>query len=936
MNGSKISAHTFTGVIFLMNRLFVGLILAAVAVVFATIPAFGLDIFFEHTQREELSRGVTYERTRMMTSRGMLDVHTLFVDLDEPYVTIGPVASNREIGLRETTSRLISDANAIAGVNADFFTMARLHSMYYGAMVRDGEVVSLNAHTYPVSTFFLDTYNNPFFMYMRTTLRLYANGVRRSNVVGYNSVGGMLTGPTVISRTAMETTAQIDARIENVSKVVVENGIVTRVSLPGETVAVPENGFVVLFPYYAFPYHAEFYRTGTSVEFNVVTDVNVDFASIQAAIGGGAAIMRNGQILPPAGVQPNHRHPRTAVGATADGRIVLMTVDGRTHSVGVTHAELGSILQRRGVVNAMHMDGGGSTTMVARRAGGTHSVVNTLSDGSQRRVTNALGVFDNSPVGQKIGIVLEPSQTRAIQGVPISADVFGVDSWGNRIPLGYIFEIIPAEIIEEEEEEPEPEELPPVADFVIREPAPVPTPRPTPQPTIITHPSPYSPVFLSVPADGFWADSIYTPLRTGRHELRVTYGQFSTTSYIEVYALGELQSRRPIVSLLEGGRERLEFSGIATDGTQVNVPGVTLLTVTPNYLGYFENGYFVAQRGGTGYITAIVGAVRAYIPVTIGGFPWPVNMFATPPGFISQPPEYVFTRVSTADPVIRMDYNFSNTIQTQAANVTFYPPLEIPGEPIAMRLLVYGNESGHWLRARVRDADGTHHNIDFAREIDFAGWRHLTANLPNAPTPFTLDRIYAVSLESLEPTQNTLFFRNLEALYAPNHNLPVPRGTVFADNLRVARDFAGLPGGFTHVLPVPRAEDETVFSVAPHTNLAVATMTARAGGIQATNIEQWRNFLPMLRGHHTLHNVVILLDENPKDFTRRMEYELFHTALTMLRDEGRTVFVVSATGEETTMTMRDNIRYINLAQNEYAPAIIRFFTDPMGEIRWTD
>ena len=59
------------------------------------------------------------------------------------------------------------------------------------------------------------------------------------------------------------------------------------------------------------------------------------------------------------------RAPRSAVGQLADGRIVLVAVDGRQpgYSVGMTNFELAQTLVRLGAVTAMALDGGGSTTM---------------------------------------------------------------------------------------------------------------------------------------------------------------------------------------------------------------------------------------------------------------------------------------------------------------------------------------------------------------------------------------------------------------------------------------------------------------------------------------------------------------------------------------------------------------------------------------------
>jgi hypothetical protein len=86
------------------------------------------------------------------------------------------------------------------------------------------------------------------------------------------------------------------------------------------------------------------------------------------------------------------RHPRTAVGTTADRRTMyLVTVDGRTSSsVGMTIDELAHLMASFGVERAMNLDGGGSTTAWVRGVG----VVNRPSDsGGERTVANHLGVY---------------------------------------------------------------------------------------------------------------------------------------------------------------------------------------------------------------------------------------------------------------------------------------------------------------------------------------------------------------------------------------------------------------------------------------------------------------------------------------------------------------------------------------------------------------
>ena len=80
------------------------------------------------------------------------------------------------------------------------------------------------------------------------------------------------------------------------------------------------------------------------------------------------------------------RHPRTFVGRSETGTVVLVAIDGRrTSSVGTTLKETADVALALGVRDAINLDGGGSTTMVA--AG---EMVSTPSGSDERAVGDAL------------------------------------------------------------------------------------------------------------------------------------------------------------------------------------------------------------------------------------------------------------------------------------------------------------------------------------------------------------------------------------------------------------------------------------------------------------------------------------------------------------------------------------------------------------------
>ena len=95
-----------------------------------------------------------------------------------------------------------------------------------------------------------------------------------------------------------------------------------------------------------------------------------DWRDVPEALGGGPILVRDRKPIFRAledfgSYHLNRRHPRTAIGQRADGRIVMVVVDGRRagYSAGMTNFELAQTMIRMGVVTASALDAGGSSTM---------------------------------------------------------------------------------------------------------------------------------------------------------------------------------------------------------------------------------------------------------------------------------------------------------------------------------------------------------------------------------------------------------------------------------------------------------------------------------------------------------------------------------------------------------------------------------------------
>jgi hypothetical protein len=128
------------------------------------------------------------------------------------------------------------------------------------------------------------------------------------------------------------------------------------------------------------------------------------------------------------------RQPRTAVGVTGDGRMLIVEVDGRSagYSAGMTLQELADLMQSLGAQNAINLDGGGSSAMWVNGM-----LTTRPSDGFERSVGSALVVLPGADPGQADLTVAPPGTATATRprvqrapaapAAPLVSPVVGTD-----------------------------------------------------------------------------------------------------------------------------------------------------------------------------------------------------------------------------------------------------------------------------------------------------------------------------------------------------------------------------------------------------------------------------------------------------------------------------------------------------------------------------
>ncbi|MFN2389256.1 MAG: phosphodiester glycosidase family protein [Actinomycetota bacterium] len=147
---------------------------------------------------------------------------------------------------------------------------------------------------------------------------------------------------------------------------------------------------------------------------------STEWPGVLDTIGGNPTVLEDGQVSIGGCYSSSFcgRNPRTGIGVTPAGTILLVTVDGRSpgYSVGMTLDGFAALFRYLGADWALNLDGGGSTAMVVRGR-----LVNRPSDGWERAVGSALLILsgaDRGEVPPDSTPVPSPSPTSIVPPLP--------------------------------------------------------------------------------------------------------------------------------------------------------------------------------------------------------------------------------------------------------------------------------------------------------------------------------------------------------------------------------------------------------------------------------------------------------------------------------------------------------------------------------------
>ena len=420
----------------MFRRILILLALAAIA----ALPA--LAAREQTTSETLLMPGVTYQRQVEFTPHGpvVLDVVTA-PRPDGSLYTLQPVLSNNAIVATEKLTDMEKELKASAttvGVNGDFF--AANPGKPSGVLIRNGQLDSAPALARTSLGIAPDG--------TLTVTRVAFDGTWRGNSQRrqFDLNAAPLKGHTTLYTSAWgpATPAESDVLVDVIDALPpltanrTNTGVVTQVADHGP-VPIPPNGAVLVSRGTQAPHLQAEAPAGQNVEIRPTLTPN--WSSMRGAIGGGPQLVAAGKpvfrsresfgdpVL-------NQRSARSAIGQLADGRILLVTVEGGTsaYSVGMTNFELAVALARLGARTGFALGTGSSASMAF-----DGDLLTRPSAGVEQPIGDALvlaytGVYAAAPVAAVVspnGDGVDDTQTFSVKVVrpsQVTATLVGPDA----------------------------------------------------------------------------------------------------------------------------------------------------------------------------------------------------------------------------------------------------------------------------------------------------------------------------------------------------------------------------------------------------------------------------------------------------------------------------------------------------------------------------
>ncbi len=892
-------------------RVFISAVLAALMTFSGiNVHAAESDILYEKTEERTLTRGIVYKEIERLYKSGWMDIYVIEIDAHDENVGMKVLESAAELGGKHTVSDFASTYKVKAAVNADFFGSGNPQSSL-GQVARGGQMESArnyyNGSENKYAGFWIDNENTPFIDYVKSTIGFFGAGEVSLEMEAKNKYTDF-DKPVYFDRNAISTTASLDSHRSDLVKIVVSEGAISQISSAGETVEVPQDGYIIVMSKASAAANLSKFYVGQRVSFseneNFVFRPEKDISSLKLGISGGGELLRNGEIVEN-GLIISGRNPRTMIGVNKDKtKVYVVCVDGRGDSIGATHYEAAEIMSSLGCYDAIHFDGGGSTTMVVEDEDKQLYVANDPSEGTQRRVANAFGVagIGESSTPASLKLSLDGGKNIMFNGFGTAINVKGLDEYLNPIGISGDIE-------------------------------------------------------YSADIAGEWNGNVFTPAQEGECTITAKLGDIQGS--LKVKVLGGAASLG--INIGSGGigigeSAELNVNVINEDGYAIPADNSKVVwTVDDPETAYIQDGRIYGKNSGTAVVTAECNGASASLKISVGTRYAQVMSFeasrkltvAFSGESVSGTASQVKGVAADGNKSISVSYAFAgNMTTTQSVFAELANGIPMPADTRDISFMYKGGGSGVQLKAIITDANDKSYGMLISEELSGDEWKKATAAVPkDAVAPIELKKLCVETLNTTDALQGTVYIDNIGAVIggraeAINNGIADPaRGdlsSISGEEITIfGQTKTGTKGdAFTNLLERMHTDSNMLvftgasdisgadavwqneYGAKESANFSVLMLASGSGSLRSNGSEQLRYFRDYIN-NMSKRNVIVCLDKDLLSSTGITDAREREAIMDILREAAlehdRNIIVVSGTGTNTEVTLKDGIRFVNLA-----------------------
>ena len=684
---------------------------------------------------------------RASDSSGHQNINAVEFNPQNPYTQLRAGLSAGYVYSVQTVNTIannMSDTNggdtAVAAVNGDFFTFGV--GVPHGVFIDEGKILTTPPQYY--AAFGLTYDNKPFIVRHGTILdKIFRIDGALVDVAGINlphvkNADSLVLYTADYARGTKTGTETYELRCRLNSGEVRHGGTINFTveeihNAEGNTAL--GDGYIVLSAQGARMNDLKKLSIGDTLEMSF--RFNEFWSNVKFAVGGIELLLKDGNVY---STTDASNQPRTSIGIRADGTVVMATIDGRQKdAVGMSYKSAAQAMKALGCVDALNLDGGGSTTFVLRNPGDMKtSVVNKVSGSSPRQVANAIVLMNTAPTGAAKTLNITPKNTLMLAGSTVNLSVSGA------------------------------------------------------------YDENYKPV--AVPGFVSWsvADSLgsidengnFTAVSSGVSTVTAASETAQGTAKIEIAPyITAIYPNKTSVTAKAGETVSLDATAYY-NGRKVTANKSLFTWSAPESLGTFTSAgeFRLSDNPTSGKITVSYGSVSAEIsvetsvpPVTISDFETDDTVFTpvsigtkTAPNckFETESDMVMYGRRS-----LKIYYNFLNTegsvgsyymVSPDSANASAY---HLKTAPKKLSMYAYGDGSGASLKCLVEDSSGKQYVLSYTNPngVDWKGWKYVEAELPEGieGPVYVKVPVYLVS-NPQKKTHGCMYFDRLRAVYSDN------------------------------------------------------------------------------------------------------------------------------------------------------------------------